>query len=76
MHLNLAALAEIRCRFGCTQAPIGIFRVARDGLSHADPIQALCQHHFNTLLMEGPVTVLIDLRRKERNDHARRTGER
>jgi hypothetical protein len=67
MHLNLAALAEVRCRFGCTQDPIGIFRVARDGLSHSDPIQALCQHHFDVLLFEGPVIVLIDLRRRDKH---------
>ncbi len=76
MHINLAALAELRCRFGCAQDPIGIFQVSRDGLNYSDPVQVLCQHHCSVLMAEGPVTVLIDLRRKERNEHARRTGQR
>ncbi len=76
MHINLAALSELRCRFGCAQSPIGVFQVARDGLNYSDPVQVLCQHHFNVLVQEGPVTFLIDLRRRERNEHARRAGER
>lgn len=58
-------LAQVRCRFGCADGPVGIFHVPAGCICWDDPVQALCQQHLTTAESEGPVILLVDLTLKK-----------
>lgn len=57
--LNEEEIKTVRCRFGCTDMPIGIYHVPEGCICYRDPIQALCAHHFSRAQSEGHIIWLI-----------------
>lgn len=61
MNINLAALRELHCRYGC-EAPVGIFHLPLGSQDYADPVQALCERHVRHVISPTIMQCLIDLR--------------
>lgn len=65
MHLNLAELQKVRCRYGCSD-PIGIYHMPDVVTRWPEPVQALCEKHLEMIQVNYKVTVLIDLRMRNK----------
>jgi hypothetical protein len=63
MNINLAALRELHCRYGCAM-PIGIFHVPCGSPDYPDPIQALCERHVHHA---SGMYCLVDLRLRRKH---------
>lgn len=59
--LNRKVAAELRCRFGCEDGPVGIYHVPEGCVCWEDPIQALCQQHVLRAQSVGPIDCIVDL---------------
>jgi hypothetical protein len=66
VNINLAALRELRCRYGCAQ-PIGIFHLPYGSQDHPDPIQALCEQHARYVITPSVMQCLVDLRLRRKH---------
>lgn len=65
MNINLAALREVKCRFGCDDAAI-IVHAPEGCVCWKDPVQALCMQHFTSIQSCGPVVIIMDLRLRKK----------
>jgi hypothetical protein len=59
VNINLAALREVKCRFGCDE-PAMIVHTPQGCTCWQDPVRALCMRHYTEV--QGQVIVLMDLR--------------
>jgi hypothetical protein len=65
VNINLAALRELRCRYGCA-CPIGIFHLPLGSQDHPDTVQALCERHARHVISPSLMPCLVDLRLKRK----------
>ena len=57
--VDIKAIENVRCRFGCKSPVIGIFSMPNGCVCWPDPIQALCSQHANKAQSVGPIIPLL-----------------
>ena len=65
MNINLAALREVKCRFGCDDVAM-IVHTPHGCTCWQDPVRAVCMRHYIEVQGCGPVVVLMDLRLRKK----------